>query len=161
MRHRFWQKIVIHTPILLSIKISIPEVFWNTEGSPYYLFQNCETKTLTKNCETTLSSLIHKNFDTRSFLKHRLVPLRNFWTLWDKKLLGENSYIPFLCVNFFHGRLFLKRRRILLWVFLVLWDKKTDTNLWNNPSSLIHWKFWYQNFFWNTERSFYEMFRYG
>ena len=114
-----------------------------------------------KNCDTPPSSFIHKNFDTRSFLKHRLVPLQNFWTLWDKKLIAENSYIPFLCVNFFHNRLFLKRRRILLRVFLVLWDKKTETNLWNNPSSLIHWNFWYQNFFWNTERFFYEMFQYG
>ena len=105
-------------------KFSIPEVFWNTKGSPYYIFQNCVTKTLTKNCETSPSSLIHKNFDTRSFLKQKRVHLRNFWTLWDKKLIAENSDIPFLCVNFFHTRLFLKHRRILLRIFLVLWDKK-------------------------------------
>ena len=45
-------------------------------------------------------SLSLKIFDTRSFLKHKRVPLRKFWNIWETKLIAKNSDIPFLCVNF-------------------------------------------------------------
>ena len=76
-------------------------------------------------------------FDTRNFLKHRRVPLRNFWTLWDKKLIAVNSDIPFLCVNFFDTRLFLKHRRVPLRKVLVMWDKNFEKLSWYTPTSLI------------------------
>ena len=104
--------------------------------------------------------LSKKFFHSRSVLKQRRVPLRNYWTLWDKKIAG-NRDIPFLCVNFFHNRFFLKHRSVALQFFLVLWDKKFDKNLWNNPSSLIYWSFRYQKVFGNTEGFFNDLFRYG
>ena len=69
--HRLWQKIVIHTPLLLSIKL----------------------------------------FDTQCFLKYIRVPLRNFWTLWDKKLLAQENDMPFLCVHFFDTRFFSETQK--------------------------------------------------
>ena len=68
---------------------SIPEVFWNTEGFPYDSSRYCENKTLTKNRDTPASSLIHKSFRYPKILKERRVPLRNFWTQWDKKILAQ------------------------------------------------------------------------
>ena len=87
-------------------KISIPEVFWNTEGFPYDSSRYCETKTLTKNRYTPASSLIRKKFRCPKFLKDRRNPLRNFWTPWDKKLLAQKNGISFLCIKFFDTLIF-------------------------------------------------------
>ena len=61
--------------------------------------------------------------DTRSFLKHKRVPLRIFSALWDKKISTESSDIPFLCIKFFDTRNFLKHRSVLQRNFLVLRQK--------------------------------------
>ena len=83
---------------------SVREVFWNKGGFPYESFQYCEKKTLTKYRDTPHLLLSKKIFDTRSFLKHRHNPPRNFWTLRDKKLIAPENVIPFLCVKFFETR---------------------------------------------------------
>ena len=98
VRQKFWQKIVIQNPLLLS------KIF----------------------------------FDTRSVLNHRRVPPRNFWTLWDKKLIAVTNDIPFLRVNFFHTQFLMNYRRVPPRFFLVLWDENFDKNLRNDTSSLIH-----------------------
>ena len=112
------------SPLKICKFFRYPIFFWNTEVLPYEIFRFCETQILTKNRDTPLFSYAEKNSDTRSFLKHRRVPLRNFWTLWDNKLVAENSNIPILCLNFFHNRLFVKHRRVPLRIFSVLWDRK-------------------------------------
>ena len=96
-----------YTPLFSNPKtFSIHEDFWNTEGFPYDSSRYCETKTLTKNRDTPASSLIHKNFRYRNFLKDRRVPLRNFWTPWDKKLLAQKNGISFLWIKVFDTRIF-------------------------------------------------------
>ena len=92
--------------IVLCKDVSTPELFWNTEGFPYDSSRYCETKTLTKNRNTPASSSIHKSFRYPKYLKDRCVPLRKFWTQWDKKLLAQKNGIPFLCVKFFDTRHF-------------------------------------------------------
>ena len=101
MRQRFSQKIVIHPLFFYPLKFAIPEVSWNKGGFPYEIFRYCETKTLTKIRDKLALLLSQTICETRKFLKHRLLQIRNFWTLWDKKLVAENSDIPFLCVIFF------------------------------------------------------------
>ena len=88
------------TPLFSYPKLfSIPEVFWNTEGFHNEFFRFCETKTLTKNCDTRASSLIHKIFDTRIFLKHRRVALRFFLVLWNKNLEKKSWKTPSLLIK--------------------------------------------------------------
>ena len=53
-----------------------------------------------------------KTFDARVFLKQRRVPLRNFWTLWDKIVSTENSDISSLWEKFFDNRIFLKNWKV-------------------------------------------------
>ena len=62
-----------------------------------------------------------KLFDTRSFLKHRRVPLRNDSVLPDKTILTENRDTrPLSSLSFFDIRNFLKNRRVPLRNFLAL-----------------------------------------
>ena len=96
-------------PFLFSIKIS--EVFWNKGGFPYEIFRYCETKTLTKKRDKLALLLSQTICETRNFLKHRRVQIRNFWTLWDKKFVAENSDIPFLCVIFFRYLTFFETEK--------------------------------------------------
>ena len=63
-----------------------------------------------------------KLFDTRSFLKHRRVPLRNDSVLPDKTILTENRDTPppLSTLSFFDIRNFLKNRRDPQRIFLAL-----------------------------------------
>ena len=66
------------------LKFPIPEVFWNKGGLPYEIFRYCETKTLTKNCDTTPSS-IHNNFGYQKFSeKQKGCPTNVFGTVRQK-----------------------------------------------------------------------------
>ena len=71
------------------------------KGSPAKVFETVRQKLWHKIVIQPPLLLSIKIFDTRRFLKHRRVPLRNFWTLWDKKLLAQKNDISFLFVNFF------------------------------------------------------------
>ena len=71
------------------------------KGSPAKVFGTVRQKLWHKIVIQPPLLLSIKIFDTRRFLKHRRVPLRNFWTLWDKKLLAQKNDISFLFVNFF------------------------------------------------------------
>ena len=48
--------------------------------------------------------LSKNNFDARTFLKHRRVPLRIFLLLWDKNFSTENRDKPPLRLKFFDTR---------------------------------------------------------
>ena len=110
----------------------IPEYFWNTEGFAHDDFRYCETKKTTK----SWYPYYPKNFDTRTFPKHR-GPLRNFSVLWDKKD-RQNRDTP-TTLKIFVTRNFLKHRRVRPRCFSVTWDKKFPTEKCDNR--LLIYKF--------------------
>ena len=84
------QKIVIYPSYAKNL--SIPDIFWNTEGFSTNLFgtvrqKNCRRKIITP----STPNLSIKCFDTRNFLKHR-VHLRSSSAsvLWDIEFSTEN-----------------------------------------------------------------------
>ena len=68
--------------------------FRKTQGFPCESFRDCETKLWHKIVIQPPLLLSIKFFDTQSFLKRTRVPLRNFLTLWDKKLSKEIVLSP-------------------------------------------------------------------
>ena len=132
-------------PLLFSIKIS--EVFWNKGGFPYEIFRYCETKTLTKNRDKLALLLSQTICETRKIPKPRRVQIRNFWTLWDKKLVAENSDIPSLCVIFFRYLTFCETEKGSPTKFFdTVTHQLFDGQLWC-PLFFIFESFRCQNFF--------------
>ena len=63
-------------------------------------------------------------FDTRNFLKHRRIPLRNDSVLWGKTIWRKIVILaPFLSLLFFDTRMFVEHRRGPLRIYKALWDK--------------------------------------
>ena len=95
----------------------------------------------TKNIDTPSPhppSLLSINFfDTRTFVKHRRVPIRSSSVLWDKNNFDRKSWYPppLLSLTFFGTRNFLKHRRVPRRNFLALWDKNFSTE---NRDTLLH-----------------------
>ena len=89
-------------------------------------------------------------FDTRFFLKHKRVPLRNFLVLWDKTLSTENIKVSLLSVSFFGTRFFLKHRGVSQRKFLVPWDKKLSTE--SSELPFLSVKLFESRFFSETEK---------
>ena len=77
-----------------------------------------------------------KFLDTRKFLKHRRVPLRNSSVLWYKKFSTENHDIPFLCIKFFDTPNFLKHWRVPQETFWYCEIKKTSPGNRDTPPPL-------------------------
>ena len=77
-----------------------------------------------------------KFFDTRCFLKYRRVPVRNFWTLWDKKLLAQKMISSSYAYTFSIPDSFLKHRRFPLRCSSILWDINFSTESCDVPCFL-------------------------
>ena len=71
--------------------------------------------------------------DTKTFLKHRRVPLQCFSVLWDGKFPTEKRDIPLLSMKFFDNRNVLKHRGVPLRKFFSLWNKKFSTEILDTP----------------------------
>ena len=90
-------------------------------------------------------SLFPKNFDTRTFLKHRWVHLWNFLGQWDKKILSETRDIPFLCLIFANTRKLVTHWSVAPRNFSVPWDKESSKRLYSSYPKKK------QKSSWNTE----------
>ena len=80
--------------------------FSDTKEPPYEPFWYCETKNFRHKIVIPLFCI--KSFDTRKFLKPRVVPLRNFPALWEKKFSTVNNDNPLLSFKISDTRNFLK-----------------------------------------------------
>ena len=104
----------------LSYAIFIILKFSETKRSPYKIFWYCETKSFRDKIVIPLFCI--KTFDTTNFLKHRIVPLRNFPALWDKKISTVNNDNPLLSFKTSDTRVFLEDRESPYWNFRY-WEK--------------------------------------
>ena len=86
-----------------------------------------------------------KTFDTRKFHKHRVVPLRNFPALWDKKFSTVNNDNPLLSFKISDTRNFLKGRESPYKNFRYC-EKNNFRQNRDTPSYAI---FFYPEIFWN------------
>ena len=84
------------SPPLSSINFRYRKISETQHGRvPLWSFRYCETKEIDRKSwyPTPLLSLTF--FDTRDFLKHREVPLRNFSALWGKQFFNGKLIYPF------------------------------------------------------------------
>ena len=96
-----------------------------------------QKSSLTKSCYSLpLPFLFIKFIDTRSFLKHRRVPLRNVSVPWEKNRRRIVILLALLCMKNVDIRNFLKHRRAPLQSFLQLWDESFSTENRDTPSLL-------------------------
>ena len=125
LRRKFWQKIVLQIPLLLSITFFDTRKILKPEGLPCVFFRYCETKILKKNRDTPPPFLSKKISDIRSFLKQRRLPLWIFSVLWDTDLDKKSWYTPLFSYpeKNFDTRSSLKHRRVHLQKFWTMWDK--------------------------------------
>ena len=110
-----------------------PKLFWNTGGFLYEMIRYCETKKKQPKIVLPLPLLCMDVLDTKTFLKHRRVPLHCFSVMWDRKFPTEKRDIPLLSLNFFDNRNFLKHRTVPLRKFFWLWNKKFSTKILDTP----------------------------
>ena len=128
-----------------ALNFSMPQVFWHIEKFPKKFFSTVRQKIFERKHDTSLSYL-QFFFHTRSFLKHRRVPLQssssrsceteNFW---------QNREAPLLCMKIFETRNFSKHRRVPVRILSALWDNKISTQ--NSDIPLLEKFFWYPKFF--------------
>ena len=119
---------------------------------PHEIFWHCETINSDKTVMPSYSAW--KFLVPRTFSKHGRVPLRIFWSLWNKNKSTENRDVvpPSSPSNtFFHTKKLLKRRRDPKWSLSVLWDKKFPEKSVILPP--IHQIFLYQIIFWKQKGS--------
>ena len=140
-----------------------PKLFETQKGSSTKWFGTVRPKKRPK-IVLPLPLLCMDVLDTKTFLKHRRVPLQCFSVLWDRKFPTEKRDIPLLSIKFFDNRNVLKHRRVLLRKFFSLWNKKFSTeNLDTPPATLLSKIFRYpeilndekialRNFFFGTAR---------
>ena len=102
------------------------------KGSPTILFGTVRQKLWQKIVIHTPLLLSIETFDTRIFLKHRPVPLRNFSTLRGKKLMAQKK-ISLFCVKFFETRFFSEIQKGSPRKFSILWDTDFDKKPWYTP----------------------------
>ena len=98
---KLWHPLV---PLLLSLLFGYQNFCETQKGSPTKGSLLWDIKFSMENFDTPSPFLSIKFSDTRIFLKHRNVPLRNCWLLWDKKFPTENRDIPLFCIKFFDTR---------------------------------------------------------
>ena len=117
---KFHWKIVIFPRIHKSF--SIPEVFRNTARSSYESLSTVRQKVSTEKSWYSLPSasswLIHKFIRTRSFRKHRSLPLRCFPSSETKKNLSvkrDTSSIPTLSPTKFSDRWRYLKNEVFAW----------------------------------------------
>ena len=144
VRDRLWQKVVIRTHFLLPIKMFGTRSL--LKGFPYDTFWYCETKTLTRNRDTSPSSLIHKSFQYTKFSETQTCSPTTRLDTVGQKLNGTKNDIPFLCVKFFETRFFLNHRRFPFENFRYCETTTLTKNRDTTPFSLIHNIFRYQIF---------------
>ena len=106
-----------------------PETFWN-KSVPYKTFWYYETKKFRD--KTVIPLFCIKSFDTRNFLKHRIVLLQNFPALWDKKISTVNNDNPLLSFKISDTRNFLEDRESPYWNFRYC---EKNNNLQNRDTS--------------------------
>ena len=119
-----------------------PEVFWH-KRAPYEIFWYCETNKFRHKIVIPLFCI--KIFDTRKFPKHRVVPLRNFPALWDKKFSTLNNDNPLLSFKISDTRNFLKGRESPYKIFRYC-EKNNFRQSHDTPSYAI---FFDPEIFWN------------
>ena len=150
----------IDNPLLC---VNFFETWFSSEtqkGAPSNIFGTVRQKILQKIVIQLPLLLSITFFDTRSFLKHRRVPLRNVWTLWDKKSFAQKIDIPFLSVRFFDTRfLFETQKGSLSDIFGTVRQKLWQKIVLQIPL-LLSITFSIPEFFWNTEGLPYVFFRY-
>ena len=90
---RYCEKIIFRqNRDTLSHAIILFQKFSDTKGPPYEFFWYSETKNFRNKIVIRLFCI--KTFDSRNFLKHRVVPLRKFPALWDKNCSTVNNDNP-------------------------------------------------------------------
>ena len=138
-RHRetkyFQRKIVI----LLCIKFSIPQIFWNFEAMPAKFFGTVRPKIFDWKSWYSLlppPPLIHNFFSIPDFsdTQIRKVPLRNFSALRQKKI-DTKSWDKSLKHKIFRYPKLVTHWRVPLRNFSALWDRHFLTENRDTPSS--------------------------
>ena len=131
VRQKLRRKIVILPPPPPPIQtISIPEIIATVKDSSTEIFGTVRQKFSTENCNTPYLPppplLSIKFFDTRNFVKHRRVHLRNFRHCETKNIRRKILILPPspLSINFFDNRNFLQHRKFP--VFGTVRQKKID-----------------------------------
>ena len=157
------QKIFVKTvmlPPMTRRNLSIPEVFWNTEGFHHIFFRQSEIKNFHQISDAPPPFLSMKFFDTRRFLKHRRVALRIFFFLWEKEYSTQIRDTPLLGMSFFDIPNFFDTLKGSPQNDSAIWDKIfSPENLDTLP--LIYKFFSIPENFWYTEVFSNKVFRFG
>ena len=142
-------KSVIPSPRpVLSIKISLTEMFWKTEGFFYELFWHSETKNYDE------PSYAKKLSEPEFFWNTRVLPTKNFGTVRQKTFDGKS----------WNSRLIFKKKRNVIFFetqkgpstnsFGNVRQKEIGGNLYFTSLSLLSIKISMTEFFWNTQEFF-------
>ena len=102
-----------------------------------------------------------KLFEIRFLPKQRRTSRRSFPVLWDKKFSTENCDIRFSCLKFFETQFFLKHRKVFISDLFRYCDRKQFRQTILLPLPLPSIKFSIVEFFSNTARFLYKVFRNG
>ena len=97
---QFWRKIVKPTPSLIHNVFWYPKPFETQKSSSTKWFGTVRQNNFNGKWWFPPPPLSLTTFDTRNFLKHRGVPLRNDSVLWDKKLSDKAWYSALRHKNF-------------------------------------------------------------
>ena len=97
VRHIFFRQYRDAT-LSYAWKFSIPEFFETQKGSPTKFFGTVRQKKIQRKIVIS-PFLCIQLFDTRNFLKHWMVPPRNFSALWDKKFWTKSRDTLF-CIKY-------------------------------------------------------------
>ena len=144
-----------------SRKFSIPCFDDTLRGSPTKISPQWDNKFSIENRYTLFSGI--NFFDTWNFLKHRSFPLRIDSVLWDKTIWRKIVILASSLIAFFRYQIFCQTQKGSSTIFLRTVTQKFLTEKRDNPSlppSLFSVIFSIPEFWWNTERFPYEVFRY-
>ena len=147
-------------PPLLPIKIfSIPEIFWKTGRFPCQVFRFGPVRqNFFPQYRKAPPHLCIKFFDTRSFLKHWMVPHGFFWDCDTKNFWRQTVIPPSLIHKLFSiVKSFWNTEGTPYEIFRSC-ETKFSIKPWCLPS--YTWKFSRPECFWKTEGFSYEVFRY-
>ena len=118
------------------IKISIPEIFRNTERLNGYTTKFIGTmrhKENRKNSWCSPALVCEKFFDTMFSANQRKALIRFSKALWDEKLSTKKRDTPILCMKFIWYTKNFETTKCSPMFFLLLWDK----NFWQNRDALL------------------------
>ena len=82
---------------------------WKHRRFPHDVFRHCETKKFRQNRDTPI---IQTFFDSKTVMKHKVPPTKNFGTVRQKTFRRKNVTPLLLSIIFFHTRSFLEHRRV-------------------------------------------------